>query len=334
MPFQRMKNYRTVPDTGPEVFEQYEIASWKVGGSQKIAFPVISVDESGGNRLAARKRPYRHGAKFDDIGANETNWTLTAIFKNDLEEPGLTEINGDTALYPDVLNNLIDTFRLYHDEPGDLVIPTRGKVRARLQSYSRGERHDERDFASVSLVFVEDNEDNVDAASFNLPSVKANSRRVAEEIEESAQEDGAWDTSLQDLMEYAAQIEGMINAPQEYKRDFESQAKLVIGAIRRVTSAFTQRGKEGRDLFSDPKTEATQRSLVSLEDMVGRELAEARRGRPQLIMVTYPNDRSLMSIGVELGQSYEDLVEVNTQLEDPMHIPAGELVRVFANGSA
>lgn len=331
--FEKRKDYREAPDTGPEVFEQYPVASWSIGG-QKIAFPVTRISETGGNRLAARKRPYRHGAKYDDIGADEHGWTLTIKFANDIDEPGLTEVNGDQALYPDVLNALLETFDLYHDEPGDLALPTRGPVRARLQSYNRDEEDTERDCAAVSLVFVEDNEDNVDAASFNLPSVKANSRRVAEEIAESSQEDGAWDGSISDLVEAAAQIEGLINAPQEYKRDLEAQSKVVLGAIRRVNAAFMQQNKEGRDLFLHPRTASTQMKLLQLEDMVGREMAEARRGRPQLVMVTYKSDRSLMSIAAELGQYYTDLLEVNTQLEDPMHIPAGEIVRVFSNGSA
>ncbi|MCP4674342.1 MAG: hypothetical protein GY854_02255 [Deltaproteobacteria bacterium] len=330
--FEKRKDYREIEDPGPTVWEQLPVASWKVGGSAQLAFPVVSIDESGGNRIAIRERPYRPGAKLDDIGSVPKRWNLVALFENSIEEPGL-EANGDKPLYPDVLNELLESFDLYHDEPGDLVIPTRGPVRARLGTYHRGEQNPERDSATLTLTFIQDNEDNVDAASFNLPSVKANSRRVAEEVEESAQEDGAWDTSLQDLKEYAAQLEGLINAPQEYKRDFEQQAKMVMSAVDRVFSAFSKQGKEGRDLFRDPETGATQRELNALKDMVGRETIEARRGRPQLVSVVFAEDQSLMSVAVMHGQSFDDLLEVNTQLDDPMHIPAGDIVRVFADAA-
>lgn len=332
--FQKRKGYVQIEDPGPEIFEQYEVASWKVGSAPKIAFPVISVQESGGNRLAMRARPYRDGVKIDDIGSAEKHLTMVAVFHNSLEETGLTEINGGTSLYPDVLNKLIDTFDQHHDDAGDLVVPTRGPVRARLDTYQREEHHDERDFATLTLNFIQDNEDNVDAASFTLPSVKAQTQQVANEIEESAVEDAAWDTSLQDLADYAGQIEGLINAPQEYQRDFEGRAKILTASIRRVFTAFMQNGVPGRDLFKNSNTSGTQRSLVLLQDMVGRETIEARRGRPQLVSVAYSEQRTLMSIAAEHGQSYEDLLEVNSQLEDPMAIAAGDVVRIFADGSS
>jgi hypothetical protein len=325
--FQKMKGYREMEDTGPEVFEQYQIASF-----QKLAFPVISIDESGGNRLARRQRPYRNGAKLDDIGSKEKVWTMEAMFSNRITEPGL-EVNGGRALYPDILNELLAMIDLYHDEAGDLVVPTRGPVRARLDDYKRVENADGRDSALLTLVFVQDNEDNVNAASFNLPSVKANSQKVSDDVEESAQEEGAWDTSFQDLAEYAGQLEGLINAPSEYKADYESRAKLVMASVDRVFTAFTQHGVPGRDLLLKPEMEATQRLLTQLKDMVGRETIEARRGRPQLTSVAFSTQRTLMSIAAQYNQPYDDLLEVNSQLENPMAIEPGDVVRIFVNGA-
>ncbi len=323
------RTYREVEDT-ESVFSQYPIASWAVG-SQKFVFPVTAIQEDGGNRVVVRKRAYRDGAKLDDTGSNEKRWVLTAVFSASIIEPGLEE-NGDLPLYPDVLNALIDSFDTH--ETGDLVVPTRGPVRARIERYSRIEKVDEEDYAGLSLTFIEDNEDNVDARSFSQSSVNANARLLADETTFSAQSDGAWDGSLQDLNELAAQLEGLANAPGDILRDLDQQAGMVIGAANRATRAFSRSGVEGRDLFLDPDSSTTQRKLEQTKEIAGRTRIESRKGRPALVTVVFEEDQSLLNIAAMLNQNFADLLEVNSQLENPLHVPAGEIVRVFGNGAS
>ena len=155
------------------VFEQYPSASWSVGTQVALVFPVTEITEEGGNRIVLRERPYRDGAKVDDIGSKAKSWSLKAIFENTINE-GLIQ-NGQ-PLYPGVLNELIRSFDQH--ETGDLIVPTVGKVRARAQSYVRTERNDERDYATVEFKFVQDNEDAIDATSFTLPTVKSKDLNV------------------------------------------------------------------------------------------------------------------------------------------------------------
>src|SRR5262245_15019791 len=107
-----------------ETFEDYEVCSWKVGQrSGTLKFPVSSIQESGGNRIVERNRPYRNGAKLDDVGSNATKWTIEAVFENSIME-GEKGLDQNVLLYPNVLNAVLDSFRIHGT--GDLVIPTRG----------------------------------------------------------------------------------------------------------------------------------------------------------------------------------------------------------------
>jgi hypothetical protein len=329
---EKRRTFIEIEDTGPTVWEQFPIASWTVQGSTKRAFPVQSIDEYGGNRLVVRNRPYRPGAKLDDTGPMPKRWTVTVCFENSIEEVGLEE-NGETPLYPDVMNEILESFDLYHDEPGDLVLPTRGPVRARLETFRRVETQEDRDQATIVFTWIQDNEDNVDANSFQLPSVKANSRRIAEEVEEEMQEDAAWDTSLGDLKEFANNLEGLINAPFEFKQDFEQQAKIAMGAVDDVFTALSDATVDGRGKLNDPETHVAQRELGTMKDMVGRETVESRKARPVIVSVVFREQQSLMSIAAIYGQDYNELMEINSTIADPLNIPAGDVVKVFGDAS-
>jgi hypothetical protein len=310
------------------IFDKYPVGSWTVGG-QRIVFPVVSIGESGSNRLVERERPYRDGAKLDDTGSKAKRWEIEVLFENSISEPGLSTTR---ALYPTVLNDLIASFDRH--DTGDLVVPTRGTVRARASSYERRESAEVPDAASLTLSFVEDNEDSIDRRAFESPSANADARRLGEQTTFDAQSQGIDSFSLADLNEFAAGLEAIANAPGDLLIDLDSQAAIVIGATNRVIEAFTRPSQDGRDLLDDPSSSRTQRKLERMKELTYKSKEEARRGRPRVVTVAVMVDTSIVRLAGFLEQSMTDLIAINPQIVNPLFIPAGSQVRVFVFDAA
>ena len=66
------------------------------------------------------------------------------------------------------------------------------------------------------------------------------------------------------------------------------------------------------------------------------ELLEILEGKVQFTDLSF-HDLLLQCevpvIAAMQGQSFDDLLEVNNQIDDPMYIPAGDVVRVFADAA-
>lgn len=318
------------------VFEQYQVGQWRAAYSESpIAFPVISIEEDGGNRLIKRERAYRNGVKIDDTGAREIVWNLDVDFSNSIEEDGLEAVNGaGVAIYPDVLNNLLDSFARYHELPGDLYIPTRGWVRARLDTYRRRETPDKLDCASVTFSFVEDNEDRVDARAFQLPSVQASAERLAQTTEFDQQSDGIWNDDSQSLGEFTTNLESWANAPDDSAQEVDRVSSQTVGSVNRVFKAFSKPGVSGRDTLRDPESSQTARKLHATKAIASRAAADSRRGRPAIESVVFERVQSLVSVAVLVGQSFEDLLALNPQIDDPLRIPPKTPVRIYGEQAA
>lgn len=305
------------------VFEQYPIASWKVGSLPALKFPVLSISESGGNRIVERERPYRDGAKLDDTGSKAKRWGLKVTFDNGIDEEGL---DSSKRLYPDVLNELIASFDIH--ETGDLIVPTRGRVRVRAESYQRDESEVDRDEAIVTFMFVEDNEENIGANKFEPMTINASANRLTEQTVFSATSEGVWGTSLSDLNEFASELEGLANYPGDTVANIDSQCSIVIGAANRVGRAFTRESEENRNMLNDPELSLTQRKLEETKDMAARALAEAYKGRPRLVPFFVVGDTNLFALSAILNLEAEVLIEINRAI-DPFYVPRGTVVNVL-----
>lgn len=305
------------------IFEQYPVGTWKVGSLPALKFPVCSISESGGNRIVERERPYRDGSKLDDTGSKAKRWALKVQFENSIQEEGLDETK---PLYPDILNEMIASFDIH--ETGDLTVPTRGKVRARAESYSRDEVESDRDGAVVTFNFVEDNEDNVGAQQFEQLNINASARRLTEQTVFSATSEGMWSTSLADINEFASELEAFANFPGDVVADVDSQASIVVGACNRVGRAFSREDKANRDLLNDPELSQTQRKLEETKDMAGRARGESYRGRPRPVPFYVAGNTDLFTIAAKLGQLPEDLISINPNV-DPLFVPARSVVQVL-----
>ena len=323
----RRKKVLTEVSTERGIFEQYQLAYFQATGGEQWCFPVQRISESGGNRLAVRERPYRDGAKVDSTGAQPTRWRLTVLFNNSIEEPGFIGTNGGKPLYPDVLNALLASAASM--ETGDLALPTRGIVRAKLETYERSEEAELRDSATVDLTFVHDNEDSIDAQAFSNPTVTANAITKAEQAKASSQSDATWNDSMRELYGAMLDIEAMASGPEEFARDLDQQTAFIIGAHNRTTAAFSKRATPGRDTLIKPESHRTQRKLQETQEITARAATQARKGRPATVSVKLAKARSLVEIANILGQPYEDLLAMNQHIADPFYVPAGETVRVL-----
>jgi len=312
-----------------DVFEKYPPGQWRAAaGEPVLAFPVISIEEGGGNRIVERERAYRDGSKLDDTGSKAKRWMLHAKFENTIDEPSLSAVNGSTPLYPDVLNALIDSFDRFHEQPGDLSVPTRGWVRARLEAYKRIEDPGEQDCADLQMTFVEDNEDSVDARAFTAPTANASARRLSGETTFDQQSDGIWGDDSVSLEEFAADLESWANAPGDAAQEVDRTSARVVGAANRILFAFSRPGGDGRDTLNDPEGSNTARKLHATKEIASSSGGSPDRGQPQVVSVVFERPQSLVTIAALLGRSFEDLLAANPQLDDPLYIPARTPVRV------
>lgn len=308
-----------------DVNRSYPPATWTVGG-QTLAFVPESIAESGANRIVEHERPYRDGALLADTGSKAIRWTFETIWNNSIEQPGL-EVNEGLALYPDVLNLMIESFDRH--EVGDLVVPTVGKQRARAESYQRTEVEELRDTARVRFTFVADNEDRVDARSITAPTANADAQRLAEQTTFDQQSINNWDQSLADLETAVNDLEDLANAPFDQAALLERTAERVIDLVKSVRQRFGRVGVRGRDTLLGPRGNKSQRALHEQQDLAARSVEDARRSRPRTVSLVLGVDSSLFQVAAYLQQSLIDLLLANPQVADPTYLPRGSVVRVL-----
>jgi len=314
-----------------DVQERFPVASFTVRG-EWVIFPIEDDSLQGGNRIVEHARPYRDGAKLDDTGSQPRRWTLNAVFNNTIEEPGVPT---EPALYPDVMNRVIELFTQH--ETGDLFVPVDGKVRARAQAYQRTHSREEVDTGRLVLTFVEDNEDNVDAASFSRPSVYGSALRLAEVTQFTAEQEGVWSGDLQDLLEFCAELEGLMRAPGEYTAAVAVQVRSAHRAIKSVLQT-AQTVAQGRD-ESQQQTNAilatygvpvnTILQLQRLLDVTSYATSEKNGQMPRPVPFVVTQKTTIYGIAADVRQPVAALLEINEQrIDDPFAIEPGTY-RVF-----
>jgi prophage DNA circulation protein len=305
------------------IYEQYPIMQWKVGSRDPLKLPVISITETGGNRIVQHERGGRDGAKLDDTGAKARVWTLTILFNNSLQEKDLDET---TPLYPQLLNEFVRSFDEH--ETGTLTLPTVGDVRARAQDYQRSETTDEDDSATVQCTFVQDNEDALDRALLSPPAVVSTIVRLAEQTTFSEQKNGSWSDDIASLTEIASEIEGLLLAPGRTVQDIGSVVRSHQHALQRIADAAEQ-SSDGES--GDPRGSASARLLAIMLDREAQAEEERTQSRPRTKAFVIDVERtSLYEVAARLNQDAELLLELNAaRIDDPFFLTRGEVIRVF-----
>lgn len=295
----------------PDIQSKFPIASFTVRGT-RVAFAIELDELTGGNRLVRHKRPYRKGAKLDSTGAEEREWTCTAIFNNTIVEPGL---DPDVPQYPDLLQSVMDLFDA--QETGDLVTPTDGKGRFRASKYVRSTGNDETDTARLKLTFIEDNEDAVDASAFSRPNVKGSLSRLADQAVFTAMSEGAWNGNLADLKEFCANLEGVINAPGETADSVVVQARAAQHAITDVLRTVQRQSSNDSPL-------QTINRLKQLLDVSAWSLEEHNLNPPRRIKYVVTSITTIWAIAADVKQNADDLLELNDgRIDDPFAVQPG-----------
>ena len=313
------------------IFSQYPIASWTVGG-KTLTFDAQKWEESGGNRIVGHKRVFRDGERQDDTGSEAKKWTATVLFSNqvELQNGGL-----DAAQYPDNCNAMIASFDVH--ETGDLVVPTRGLVRCRAQTYQRVESRDSGlDAAACVFVWVQDNEDDSSQAAFTAPSAASVLSGMGSDVMASAEAAGALSDDLSSIGEMASQLESLANAPGEYMSDVEAQAAALQGAVQGVEESFCKTAASGAaevyTLLTDPGASRAGKLLRSASDTAAKMTIEkAGVSVARVVTKTWSRTMSIFDVSADTGQDIESLMQLNVSLPDLLAIPAGTGVRVYAS---
>lgn len=308
-----------------DIFSKYPVASLTILG-QTVQFPTLDIRESGGNRIVKRRRPYRDGAKCDDTGSNEKTWEVDAIFENSIDEDGI--VNDGMALYPAVAHKLISFFEVH--EIGTLVLPTRGEIRVRCETYRRSESFGEIDGCRITLVFVADNEDNVDAQSFAQPTVHATIVRAVDETVFGLQGIGGFTALVDELEDAADKLEEAIAAPGNTIQDIDQQASRVVRTAQRIEDQFSRQGELGRDLLTDPDAWATMRQLRILQDRSKRAFREIVPEAATIVSKFYLVPMSIFDVAVDVAQDPELLLGINSDLPDQLTIPPHTPIRIYS----
>ncbi len=307
--------------------EQQPIASWKVGSAQRISFPVGDITETGGNRIVRQIRTFRDGAKLDDTGSIERSWSFDVFFNNSIKGDGAEE--NAKPLYPGALNDLIRSFDEH--ETGDLTLPTIGQVRARAETYRRIDKVNERGEGTVSVTFVQDNEDALDRAQLTPPTLRATVVTQAEDTVFSVQSQGAWDDDAVSITQAAIEIETAMQAPGRAANDVQALVRKNRAALARVVNGQRKLSAQVGGQFHQPRGSEAERNLRRSQDRQASAVDERNSGRPRTrafrVDVAFTN---IFDIAARFDQDASELLDLNdSRIADPFQLRRGDVVRVF-----
>lgn len=328
-----MAAFRTKDTPGEgrqQLFEGYPVASWQVGDSPVIRFPIVGdLTEDLANRIVRQARAYRRGAKLDSTGAAEREFSFVALFNNTVRERGLEQ--NARALYPFMMRELMSSFDI--QQTGTLTLPTVGAVRCRAEKCKRTESTGERDQATLQLTFVEDNEESLATASFSLPSARATVAKGAAQTVFSVQrEGGVADDDLFALKTRATDIESLLLGPGRVVADLEAQARALRWQLQRGRQTQRQLADDlGIGGTEEPRGSEFHRLSVRLEDTLGKAADEKFASRPRIkTFVVDVAVTSLFEVAARFKQDATDLLDLNGErVPDPFLLERGDVIRVF-----
>jgi hypothetical protein len=312
------------------LFESYPVASWQVGDSPVIRFPLTGeLGEAFGNRIVRHPRAYRRGAKLDTTGEVEREFQLTALFNNTIREKGLEQ--NPRALYPHMMRALLASFAI--QQTGTLTLPTVGSVRCKFDNGKRTEAVVERDQATLQLVFIEDNEESLATASFALPSARATvAKAAAQTVFSIEREGGVVDEDVFELQQRATDIESLLLAPGRTIADLEAEARSLRWQLQRGRQTQRQLADDlGINGTEEPRGSEFHRLSIRLEDTLGKAADEKFASRPRIkTFVIDVEHTSLFEIAARFKQDLQDLLDLNGErVPDPFYLEQGDVIRVF-----
>lgn len=314
-----------------EVWTDLPVASFEADFRSEVFFAILGNTEAGSMRIAERNRPWQNGAKLDDVGAAADEFQLRLIFHNDVTEPGMGAEDGGWTSYqpwPNAHDELLDQF--HTGNTGTLNLPWKRGIRCKAVTWSSVTAADDtRGGAIVTVTFRTDNEDSLDREAVEQASVTATTNRDADAATFDMDSLGMFDGSIEDITELAADLVGLLNAPNDELSAILHAAQRLRRAVTFLMSSFAS-AVPGRDQMNDADGANARLNLLGLLDLAGRAEGEAVSALPKIRVVTFPRARDIYSIATEVGQSARTLMSINDAIEDLSFIPAGTPVRILA----
>jgi hypothetical protein len=306
-------------------WQDLPICDFQADGRQVVQFLLLTIEENGSLRAPKRDRPYQPGAKLDNVAANADDFVATIQFHNSLDEPGLS-----TTLrqWPDAVEEVIGQF--HTGETGTLNLPWKRGIRCKAMNWRRVENaSSDRGGAIVTVTFTTDNEDAINREAFQLVSVRAQTPSAVADATFDADSQNMFDGSIEDITSFAADLVGLMNAPDELVGTIVAASRRLSRAVTFLMAGF-QTAVTGRDSGNDPDTANTRLKLLALLGLAAQAEGDAIARLPKSIDVTYPWVTDIWSVASELSQPSALLIELNDAIEDLSYIERGTPIKVPA----
>jgi hypothetical protein len=207
-------------------------------------------------------------------------------------------------------------------------------VRARAETYTRKEGADQVDTATLTVTFVQDNEEALDRAALNPPSVTATALRLSEQTTFTAQSLGVWSPDLATLRERCNELETAMKAPGRASADVATVARANRRAIESVlATAQTELGRLG--IFGEPRSSGLHNQLATLSDRIARSEDERTSSRPPTRpYVVDVEHTSILEIAVRERQDAAELLDLNAaRVADPFDLSRGDVIKIFVTAA-
>lgn len=299
--------------------------SWQPDGGDVITFTASHIDEAFENRTVKRERPYREGAKLDDTGRGPITWSITSDMFDGLVEDGV-----DAAQFTSIEPKLF--LACQTGKTGFLTLPTRGIVRAKVQSWSRGDDTSERDVAAVRITWTEDNEDDVDFYAFYEFSARSTAQSFANIAVEDLGALGISDADTQVIVTSAKKLEEAAKSPGTNLQEVEAQARKLSALCAKVEGYYTS-GPPGVDsitnLLGVPDAYSALRNLRNLRDTAQRAIYEQVSAKPKVKVVRFDLPMSVITVALETSNTFEDVLSLNKNLLDLFVILPRTPIKVY-----
>jgi hypothetical protein len=299
------------------------IGLWTVE-MDEVRFIATSVEETGGNRIVRRERPYRDGAKLDDTGSKPRSWRVETVWNNTFEEDG---VQAGIVWWRDELERFLVSARAH--ETGDLQLATVGRVRARLEDYSYKEANEYPDTAWVSVLFVEDNEDSVDGTALGVFRPRAAMQAAADQTVFSLELFGSFSQFVEDLENACTALEEAIAWPGEMVQDVDQKAARVVRCVEGIERQFFRTADFGTERLSDPESWAAWRQMRLTADLAARAIEDKSSGVGKVVSIVLDTAMSIFDAAAKYAQDPQQLMDLNSDVEDFLLVPIGTTLRIF-----
>jgi hypothetical protein len=163
--------------------------------------------------------------------------------------------------------------------------------------------------------------------------MKGSGAYVAQAAQFDAAQGGAWNGTLDGLLDAINEFQGILNSPGDFLDDVRSAATALTRTIQSFVTTFSDQTSDAYNFFTDPASSRLARRLNNLMDMIaGAQYETGTTTQPQTTQISFNQDYSIYAIAALVKQDAKKLIDLNQyRIDDPLHIEAGTVILVFAS---